>query len=82
MTDYAKVLAHKYKGSEWTLSDNNYETLIWMSDSPKPTKDELDVANAAMEQELLQFEAQAKAAKQAILDRLGLTEDELRIVLS
>lgn len=29
----------------------------------------------------IQAEAQAKAAKQAILDRLGLTEDDLRIVL-
>lgn len=39
---------------------------------------EIDQANAEAKQ--VEIEA-AKAAKQAILDRLGLTEDELRIVL-
>ena len=32
-------------------------------------------------QAIEQAEAEAQAQKQAILDRLGLTEDELRIVL-
>jgi len=44
MTDYATVLQAKYQGSEWTINDNDYAQLTWLSDTPKPTKSELDAA--------------------------------------
>ena len=42
MTDYAAVLTANYTGSEWTLNDNDYDTLQWFSNTPKPTQAELD----------------------------------------
>ena len=39
---YSTVLTYLYSGQEWSLSDENYDTLNWFSDTPKPTKDELD----------------------------------------
>lgn len=44
MTDYAAVLSAIRPGSEWSLEDNDYGTLEWYSDSPKPTKKTLDDA--------------------------------------
>lgn len=44
MTDYAAVLIANYPGSEWTLNDNDYAQLVWLSDTPKPTQAELDAA--------------------------------------
>ena len=44
MTDYAAVLTANYTGSEWTLNDNDYDTLQWFSNTPKPTQAELDAA--------------------------------------
>lgn len=42
MTDYALVLTMNYKGAEWALDGNDYDTLQWFSSTPKPTRAELD----------------------------------------
>lgn len=44
MTDYAAVLTANYPGSQWALDNNDYATLQWFSDTPKPTQAELDAA--------------------------------------
>jgi hypothetical protein len=44
VTDYAAVLTANYAGSQWTLDNNDYATLQWHSDTPKPTQAELDAA--------------------------------------
>jgi hypothetical protein len=42
MTDYVAVLTANYAGKEWSISDNDYDTLDWFSTSTKPTQAELD----------------------------------------
>jgi hypothetical protein len=42
--NYALVLGAIRPGSEWSLSGNDYATLVWHSDTPKPTKKTLDDA--------------------------------------
>jgi hypothetical protein len=42
MTDYAAVLTTNYVGTEWSISDNDYATLEWFSETTKPTQAELD----------------------------------------
>jgi hypothetical protein len=55
------------------------ETVTERDETPAETKARLDLAK---EKAVLQAEAQAKAtARQAILDRLGLTADEAAILL-
>ena len=44
MTDYAAVLIANYAGTEWSIAGNDYDTLDWLSDTPKPTQAELDAA--------------------------------------
>tara|TARA_R110000868_G_scaffold9611_1_gene47402 strand:+ start:449 stop:772 length:324 start_codon:yes stop_codon:yes gene_type:complete len=44
MIDYALVLSVNYAGSQWALDGNDYNTLQWFSDTPKPTQAELDAA--------------------------------------
>ena len=78
---YSTVLTYLYSGQEWSLSDENYDTLNWFSDTPKPTKDELD-AQVKKVQEIIEAEKQskidAKARAEAKLATLGLTLDDLR----
>ena len=83
MIDYAAVLTANYAGAQWSLTDNDYDTLDWLSDSPKPTQAELDVAWPAVQQQ----QADAIAAKEAArasgvakLEALGLTVDEVSAV--
>lgn len=81
MIDYPAILTRHYAGSEWTLNGDEYSGLTWLSDTPKPTQEELDglwePTLAMIEQE----KANKTAARQALLDRLGITEDEARMLL-
>lgn len=42
MIDYTLILRTRYAGSEWTLVGDEYDGLVWHSNTPKPTKEELD----------------------------------------
>jgi hypothetical protein len=44
MTNYPEVLATNYPLAEWSMIENDYLTLNWFSDTPKPTQAELDAA--------------------------------------
>jgi len=82
MIDYTKILEYKYPTDEWTLNGDDYEGLTWVSKTPKPSKATLDGLWQEV-QDLIQTEKQAKAAqKAALLNRLGITEDEARLLLA
>ena len=81
MTNYAEVLTANYAGQEWSIAANDYATLEWMSDTAKPTQAELDAQWASVQQKIAD-EATAKVAiRQAVLDKLGLTADEVTALL-
>jgi len=82
MIDYTAILSRRYAGKEWTLTGDEYAGLTWLSDTEKPSQETLDGLWASVQQEIAD-EATAKvAAKQAVLDRLGITEAEARMLLS
>lgn len=85
MIDYAEVLSRKFKGREWTLVDNDYDTLTMLDDGPKPTKKQLDDAWPDVVNEISAEIDQRKAAKvsaRAKLKALGLTDDEIAALVS
>ena len=80
MTDYAAVLTENYPDAEWTLNGDTYEGLTWLSDSPKPSKAELDAAWPAVQQARADAVAAKEAARQSAIDKLaalGLTVEEI-----
>lgn len=81
MTDYAYVLTKKYPNSVWELSGNEYENIIWKSDDTKPTKKQLDDLAPIVKAEQAKADADKQAARQAVLDKLGLTADEVAALL-
>ena len=44
MTNIAFTLAHSHPGAEWTLDGDDYAGLTWLSDTPKPTEQEITEA--------------------------------------
>lgn len=42
MIDYTQILSVNYTNAQWTLNGDSYDGLTWLSDSPKPTQEELD----------------------------------------
>jgi hypothetical protein len=81
MTDYAAILSRRYAGKEWTLEGDEYTGLTWLSDSAKPSKKTLDDLWASVQQEIVDEPAAKLAARQAVLDKLGLTADEAALLL-
>jgi len=80
MTDYIAVLNANYLGAQWSLSGNDYDTLVWHDDTPKPTQQELDEAWPAVQQAQADAVAAKEAARQSAIDKLaalGLTVDEI-----
>lgn len=81
MTNYAEVLLLRYTGKEWWLAGNDYNTLEWLSSGTKPSKATLDGLWASVQQDIADEAAAKLAAKQAVLDKLGLTADEVTALL-
>jgi hypothetical protein len=79
--DYPTILTRRYPGSEWVLNGDEYEGLDWISDTPKPTQQELD---GLWEEVVAEIEAEkqakidAKASAVAKLEALGLTVNEIK----
>ena len=82
MIDYTKILSRKFKGQEWSLNGDDYSGLEWLSDTPKPTKAKLDALWDEVQTDIL-AEAEAKVqAKSQLLERLGITADEAKLLLA
>ena len=80
--DLTLILSKRYKNHTWSIDGNSYAGLEWLSNTTKPSEEELlshwDSVLAEVE-----AEAQAKAAeKQALLNRLGITAEEAKLLLS
>lgn len=79
--DIATILTRRYQGQEWTLDGDDYTGLTWLSDSPKPTKAELDALWPTVQEEIAaeaQAKVDAKVSAIAKLQELGLTVDEVK----
>lgn len=82
MIDYTKILSRRYD-AEWYLNGDQYDGLTWLSDSPKPTKAQLEAqwedVLAEIEAEKVQAENKRLAAL-AKLAELGLDADDLKVL--
>lgn len=81
--DLAIILERKWPKQEWKLDGNDYEGLVWLSDTTKPTEKEIidlwPEVQAELKAEADAFSAKRTAAE-AKLAALGLTPEDLRIL--
>ncbi len=83
MKDYLAEAILKLKpNSEFTYSNRDYSTINWIVlEGQAPTQAEIDEAIEQVKADEI-TEAQAKATqKAALLERLGISEDEARLLL-
>jgi hypothetical protein len=62
--DIATILSRKFEGAEWTLDGDDYTGLTWLSETPKPTKKELEALWPTVQYEVA-YEQVEKARAQA-----------------
>lgn len=70
-------------GSEFTLKNHDYSTIEWIVlEGEAPTAAEVQAEVKKIEAEDAAKEAENAESKSALLDRLGITEEEARLLLS
>ena len=80
---YLSLAIHKLKpNAEFSLTNNDYSTIKWdVLEGDAPTaKDVEDTIKAIKAEEAEELEAKV-AAKAALLERLGITEEEAKLLL-
>ena len=77
MSYLVKAIRFLKPNSEFSFTDDDYSTIQWdVLDAEAPTQDEIDDAIEQVKADEI-TEMQAKAqAKAALLERLGLTQEE------
>lgn len=70
--DIANILFKMCPGQEWTLNSNNYEDLVWLSETKKPTLKE--IKNFEKEAELLVALENLRAKRNQLLAESDWTQ--------
>jgi hypothetical protein len=84
MINYSLILSKNYIGKSWLLNNDDYSTLQWLNDSPKPTQAELDALWESTQAQIETEKAQAESIKASALAKLaalGLTQDEVKALV-
>ena len=83
MSNLGKAIKALRPTSEFSYSDNDYSTIKWDKlEGDAPTKSEIDAAIKQVETDEIAAKATQQSAKSALLERLGLTEEEASLLLS
>ena len=85
MLDYSLILSTNYVGKQWSLNGESYDGLTWLDESPKPTQAELDALWESTQAAVAAKEQAAKDIKASALAKLaalGLTQDEVKALVS
>ena len=81
MIQYSSIIRRRYTGSFFTLVNEDYDQLVWLASTPKPTKQELDALWTEVEAEIAQEVVEQEQKKRdtiAKLELLGISVDDLK----
>jgi hypothetical protein len=81
--DYLNQAIYALKpDAEYTHSDNDYSTIQWIKiDGDAPTQAEIDAKIEEIKAKEITDKAAKAAAKAELLAKLGITEDEAKLLL-
>jgi hypothetical protein len=83
MNYLVKAIFKLKPGSEFTFQNDDYSTIEWyVLEGEAPTQAEIDAAIEQVKADEAQAKLDKAANKAALLDRLGITADEARLLLS
>ena len=81
--DLVKAIKYLKPNAEFSFEEADYTTIKWdILQGEAPTQVEIDEAIEQIKIDEVQAELDKAAAKAALLDRLGITEAEAKLLLS
>jgi hypothetical protein len=69
------------QGVVWTITGEKYEDIIWHEGKPAITKKQFDDGFAKFDEWQAKQDVEITSAKSALLAKLGITEDEAKLLL-
>ena len=81
MATHNEVLSYLRPDGGYISYGANYEGITFESQCQPFTKEEYEAAFGKIDAAKAQAKAEAQAKRQALLDKLGITEDEARLLL-
>jgi hypothetical protein len=83
LNNYLSLAIKKLKpNSEYSFSAQDYSTIVWYKiEGQAPTQAEIDEAIEQVKADEITQAATKAAQRQDLLERLGITEDEARLLL-
>ena len=84
MSEYlVKAIQSLKSGAEFSITDSDYSSIVWdILEGNAPTQAELDAEIKKIKAAEAKVEADKAAAKAALLERLGITADEAKLLLA
>jgi len=82
MATGGKVLEMLCPNTGWTIYGDDYDSIIWESGKPAITKKQFTDGFAQYDAWEAQQNADKATAKAALLERLGITADEAKLLLA
>jgi len=77
----AEVLRNLRPNGGWVITDSDFESIQWVDCEPI-TKAEFDAEFEIVEQKFMEKIQEKAIEKAALLSKLGITEDEAKLLLS
>jgi hypothetical protein len=82
MSDLFKAIKFLQPEAEFSFSDNDYSTIQWdVLEGDAPTKADIDAAIVTIKAKEMSEKDEKAEAKAALLERLGITQDEAKLLL-
>ena len=83
MSNIVEAIWKLKPGAQYSFTDEDYSTIKWDSiDGVAPTQAEIDAAIQQINADGIAAKAQAATDKAALLAKLGITADEVKLLLS
>jgi hypothetical protein len=83
MSNLGKAIKALRPTAEFSYSNDDYSTVKWdVLDGTPPTQAEIDSAMELIKTDEANAETNRQAAKSALLEKLGLTDEEAKLLLS
>ena len=80
--DLNLILKRKYSEFTWAIDGNTYDGIIWLSETQKPSEEELVAHWKSVSAEIIAEKEHKISARLALLERLGISEEEAKLLLS
>ena len=84
MSEYlVKAIQSLKPGAEFSITNSDYSTIVWdILEGDAPTQAELDAEIKKIKAAEAKVEADKATAKAALLERLGITAEEAKLLLA